>query len=637
MPSMYDHPHLLADVGSRHVQFALEVAPGEFRHPLRLRCADFPELHLAVTRYLEWQPLGPVRHAAFAISTPVAGDQVRMTNYPWTFSIEALRECLGLEQLLVVNDFTALAMALPSLLPQEMRQVGGGNAQPRSVIGVLGAGSGLGVSGLIPAADGWIALGTEGGHASFAPSDERELVILQHAWRQYDHVSFERLLSGSGLQLIHRALAERHSVRVVDLEPQQITQAAIEGRDALCAETVDAFCRILGTAAANLAVTQGAFGGIFIGSGIVPRLGSTFDRSGFRQRFEDKGRFRDYMAQIPTFVVTTENATLAGAAIILNTHLQKTAVQGTGNGLLGQIQRARANLSPAERRVADHVIAHAHGTLNDPIARIALQARVSQPTVIRFCRTLGCDGLSDFKLRLAASLTNSMPITHTQVRGDDTMLELGVKVLSNTASSILQVRDQLNRDTIDKAAQLILTASRVEIHALGHSSIVADDAQFKFLRVGVPATAYTVPRLQELAVQLVDRSVLVVVVSVSGSVTELLDLVSQAQARGAPVLAITASQSALARKADLSLVIDPTEDPSVHLPMISRILLLLLIDILVVGVMMRRGGDALPQIGDQARQSADEPLPAPARRRARMTGPGVGQAGSLSGLTSHGQ
>ena len=224
-----------------------------------------------------------------------------MTNYHWRFSIEEMRERLQLETLVVVNDFTALAMALPRLAASQRRQVGGGAPRERSVVGLIGAGSGLGVSGLIPAGEGWVALGTEGGHASFAPRDEREIGLLRYALTEFSHVSFERLLSGPGIELIYRGLQHRDGRRLEPLAAPEITRRALAGSDALCAETLEAFCTMLGTAAANLAVTQGAMGGVFIGGGIVPRLGEYFDRSPFRARFEDKGRFSEYLQAIPTY------------------------------------------------------------------------------------------------------------------------------------------------------------------------------------------------------------------------------------------------------------------------------------------------------------------------------------------------
>ena len=189
----HDSPRLIADIGGTWARFALETSPGHFEHARSLRCADHRDFHDAVSAYLG--SLGPqtIRHAAIAIANPVEGDQVRMTNYHWAFSIEQMRARLGLDTLVVVNDFTALALALPRLKPSQRRQVGGGAPRERSVIGVIGAGSGLGVSGLIPAEGGWVALGTEGGHTSFSPRDEREIAILRYALTQHPHVSFERL------------------------------------------------------------------------------------------------------------------------------------------------------------------------------------------------------------------------------------------------------------------------------------------------------------------------------------------------------------------------------------------------------------------------------------------------------------
>ena len=212
----FDSPRLLADIGGTYARFTLESAPGVFLHTASLRCADHADFHAAISAYLAGLPAGQtaglqahIKHAAIAIANPVEGDDVRMTNYHWQFSIEQMRQRLGLATLVVVNDFTALAMSLPRLVPSQRRQVGGGLARDRSVVGLLGAGSGLGVSGLIPAADGWVALGAEGGHTSFSPRDEREIAILRHGLTEFSHLSHERLLSGPGIELIHRALRAR--------------------------------------------------------------------------------------------------------------------------------------------------------------------------------------------------------------------------------------------------------------------------------------------------------------------------------------------------------------------------------------------------------------------------------------------
>lgn len=634
----FDHPRLIADIGGTYARFALEVAPHVFEQGASLRCADFSDFHAAITAYLSGLSdvvSGSIRHAAVAIANPVAGDQVRMTNYHWKFSIEEMRQRLNLDNLVVVNDFTALAMALPGLSAQQRRQFGEGVAVPRSVVGLIGAGTGLGVSGLIPAGDGWIALGTEGGHTSFSPQDEREIAILQYAWRQYSHVSFERLLSGSGIELIFRALTDKAGLPPRVLDAPEITRLALDGSDALCKETIDVFCAILGTAAANLAVSQGAFGGIYIGGGIVPRLGLYFDQSPFRKRFEEKGRFAGYMKGIPTFVITATDATLLGASVILASQLR--ALDGAnGSAILGQIRRALGSLSPAEQRVAQHVLSQPRSALNDPIAQIARAADVSQPTVIRFCRSLGCEGLSDFKLRLASGLTGTIPITHTQVTGDDSMLELGAKVLGNTASAILQARDHLNRDSMDRAMRLIADSRRIEIYAVGHYGAVANDAQFKFLRVGVSAVAHTDPRLQTLAANLLSPDVVVLIISSSGRIAELLAVAEKAQERGAKVIAITESQSPLARKADLALIVDHAEDIATQVPMISRILHLLMVDILVVGVTLQRRS-AVPALGTSVAVDLDEVAPVSLHPGARRKAPGVSVAGVLAHLTPQGR
>ena len=624
----FESPRLLADIGGTYARFALETEAGQFEMAASLRCADHADFHAAVRSYLDGLPGGSpeVAHAAVAIANPVEGDRVRMTNYHWQFSIEEMRQRLNLDTLVVVNDFTALAMALPRLRREDKHAIGRGQAVPNSVVGLLGSGTGLGVSGLIPSGDGWIALGTEGGHTSFSPRDEREIAILRHAWREHAHVSFERLCSGPGMALIYRALAELHGVAAPARQAPEITQAALEEGDALALETLEVFCALLGTAAGNLAVTLGATGGIYVGGGIVPRLGDYFERSPFRRRFEERGRFSEYVAAIPTYVITAEEATFKGASAILEAQLKK--LHGSGDTILAQVRRAKAQLTPAEQRVAEQVLARPRALLSDPIAEIAKAASVSQPTVIRFCRSLGCEGLSDFKLRLASSLTGTVPVTHTTVTEDDSMVELSGKVLGNTASAILQVRSQINRDTIDRATELLVQAKRIECFASGHYSVVAQDAQFKFLRFGVPASSHTEPRLQHLAARVLGPGDVAILISAAGRLPELLDVAEQARLRGAKVIAITANQSPLARKADVALLVDHAEDPSTHLPMVGRILHLLVIDILAVGLAMRRGE------APEALATLDEAL-APPTRSARAAAPGISLATPLASLTSH--
>lgn len=612
----FDSPRLIADIGSTFARFVLEVSPGVFSHSASLRCAEHADFHDTVSAYLMSLPQPAIHHAAVAIANPVEGDSVRMTNYHWQFSIEQTRVDCGLDTLLVVNDYTALAVGVPHLGENQRRQVGGGLPQARSVIGLLGAGTGLGVSGLIPADDGWISLGSQGGHVSFSPADEREIAILEYTWKQFSHVSAERLISGNGLELIHRAISHLAGKSTQSLAATTITSRGLKGQGDECAQALEVFCGILGSVAANLAVTLGAFGGIYIGGSIVPRLGKYFDASPFRRRFESKGRFASYVANIPTYVITADNATFVGVAAILDAKLRK---RSTGSSILERIRQAQADLSPAERRVASLVLSRPRSILNDPIVEIARAAEVSQPTVVRFCRTVGCEGLSDFKLRLASSLTGTIPVTHIQVTNDDSILELGDKVLGNTASAILQMRDQLNRKTIDQAIEILIKAKRIEFFAVGNYGIVAEDAQYKFLRFGLPTSAYTEPRLQLMAANVLTPEDVVVVISSTGRVAELNGAVEMALERGAKVIAITANQSPLAKRATVTIDLDHSEDVLTQVPMISRILYLLVIDILAVGVAMHTGAhDTLLSLKAGSDELNAEKVPVAGNRLARM-------------------
>jgi len=576
-----DGPRLLADIGATHARFALQTAPGSYRSVRVLLCDDFAGIVPLLRFYLSEHADVRLHHGALALANPVDGDYVRMTNRPWEFSTDAVRRELGLDTLLIVNDFTALAMAIPGLKPEDLMQVGGGKPVPGAVLGVLGPGTGLGVSGGIPTVDGFITLGSEGGHVNFAPADEREFAILQAAWRDWEHVSNERLISGPGMEIIHRALAARNGVEEAPRSSAEIIAGALEQGDALCLEVLECFCGMLGGAAANLAVTLGAFGGIFIGGGIVPRMGEWFRDSPFRTRFEAKGRFSSYLADIPTYVIATPHVAFDGVANILSEHLRG---RSGGNSLMDRIQGLKAELTPAEQRVATLVLEQPRLVLNEPIAGIAKMADVSQPTVIRFCRSLGFLGLADFKLKFASSLTGSIPVRHSQVRTNDSTHDLSAKVIDNTISAILQFRDQLDVRAIDRAIELVSRARRVEFYAMGNSRVVALDGQHKFFRFRIPTALYGDSHLFTLAADLLGPGDVVIAVSNSGRLPDLLAAVDTARARGADVIAISNSQSPLARKASICLAVDHAEDSTTFLAMISRILQLLIIDIMAVGV-----------------------------------------------------
>jgi glucokinase len=312
-------PRLLADIGGTNARFALQLGQ-QLDCVEVLACAEHATLDAALRAYLgraarRGFAVDAIAHAGLAIANPVDGDLVSMTNHHWQFSIAAQRAASSLSTLLVMNDFAALAMSLPGLRDGQRERIGGGTELGGRTLGLIGPGTGLGVAGVTPAGDNWIVLAGEGGHASFAPNTDAEAAILAALQAEHGHVSAERLLSGAGLEAIHRVLAGE------TLAAADITRRALAASSAACRDTVDTFCGILGSVAGNVALTLGATGGMYVGGGIVPRLGPLFAQSPFRRRFEDKGRLGAYLARIPTWVITEPYPALQGAGALLAAHI----------------------------------------------------------------------------------------------------------------------------------------------------------------------------------------------------------------------------------------------------------------------------------------------------------------------------
>ncbi|OMH25713.1 glucokinase [Motiliproteus sp. MSK22-1] len=317
---------LIADIGGTNARFAV-VKEGGFLplHIRNLKVSDYPDIETAIQSYLQAEPeLGqrtPAR-ACLAIACPVTRDVVDMTNSGWVFSKSALKESLGLEQLEIINDYAALSYAASQLSADALYQVGSGSALAGQPLALLGPGTGLGVGGLIRHGGRLVPVVTEGGHVDFAPSNELEVEILRYLWTRYSHVSVERLLSGMGLSNLFAALSsikgQHPDQQSSPIEPAEITRRALDQKDPLCLEVLECFCSILGSVAGSMALNLGAQGGVYITGGIIPRMLEFFSASGFRQRFEDKGRFKAYMTAIPTYVVTAEQPGLTGAAVALS-------------------------------------------------------------------------------------------------------------------------------------------------------------------------------------------------------------------------------------------------------------------------------------------------------------------------------
>ena len=321
-----DYPQWLADIGGTNARFAWRAHEGaEISHVQVMPCADHDNLLNAARSYLHKQGLSTPPCASFGVATPITGDAVAMTNNHWKFSVNALREALGLHRLVLLNDFTALSLSLPHLPSGQKRQVGAGQAAPRSAIGLIGPGTGLGVSGLLPSVqgNGWVPIAGEGGHVSLSASNHLEFEVIQHLQQRYGHVSAERVLSGAGLVDLYRALCEIEGFQgpLLHTAAEVLTQGK-EAFNAQAEHTLDMFCGFLGSVAGDLALTLGARGGVYIGGGLVPRLGERLDTSAFRNRFEAKGRYQRYLEEIPTWVIDSPvSPALLGASQALPTIL----------------------------------------------------------------------------------------------------------------------------------------------------------------------------------------------------------------------------------------------------------------------------------------------------------------------------
>jgi glucokinase len=338
-------PWLLADIGGTNARFGwLAAGSDEIAHVMTLRGTEHSSVGPAAQAYLRKLQLLLGAHdaapgaAAFAVATPVTGDDINFTNSGWAFSRQALRHELGLQDLLVLNDFEALALSLPGLRSSQVLPivashtavVGPGQAQTpvqRATLAVIGPGTGLGVAGLVPTQHGWVAVPGEGGHASLSAADDFEVALLQAVRSQHPHVSAERLLSGIGLPVLHAAVAQvlgrsaqARAALAGSLTANAIVERALTGGDEVCSRTIDSFCALLGSFAGNVALVLGARGGVYIGGGIVPRLGERFFSSQFRQRFEAKGRFEPYLQAVPTALITDTLAALGGTALALEQH-----------------------------------------------------------------------------------------------------------------------------------------------------------------------------------------------------------------------------------------------------------------------------------------------------------------------------
>lgn len=305
---------LAGDIGGTNARFALLPPDSEQLQQVRsLYCRDYPCPEDAVRAYLDMAKAGPVTAACFAVAGPVTGNHIQVTNSHWQFDREELRQQMGWQSLQIINDFTAMALGIPHITRQKMVHVCGGPGDERQPRLVMGPGTGLGVSGLVPSGNGWTALVTEGGHVDFAAVDDMDIAVMQILKARFGRVSVERILSGQGLLNLYQAHARLKGVAAELETPEAVTAAAMEQGHGLSCLVLNHFCEILGRTAGNAVLTQGSTGGVYLCGGILPRILPFFLESRFREGFTDKGRMGPLLEKVPVYVVTDTHTGLVGA------------------------------------------------------------------------------------------------------------------------------------------------------------------------------------------------------------------------------------------------------------------------------------------------------------------------------------
>jgi len=268
--------------------------------------------------------------------------------------------------------------------------------------------------------------------------------------------------------------------------------------------------------------------------------------------------------------------------------------------MLDRIKASLPSLAPAEQRVGKLVLKDPRAFANLPVTQLADRAHVSKPTVVRFCRSVGYDGLSDFKLKLAGSVSEGVPFIHRSVDADDKTTDVMVKVIDNTVAAFLKYRNDASSFVLDQAVQALAlthsTGKRIEFYGVGNSGIVAQDAQHKFFRLGMNTIAYSDGHMQVMSASMLGQGDCVVVISNSGRTRDLMDACDIARKRGATTIVITSSGSPLASAGQIHLTADHPESYDRYSPMVSRLLHLLIIDILATTVALRIGETLQPAL-----------------------------------------
>jgi glucokinase len=306
---------LVADLGGTNARFALAVLDTlELSNVIQFPCASYDGPDAAIRSYLGTVGVKP-GYACIATAAPITNDNVVFTNSHWSFAISALCRDLDFKDILVLNDFEAFALALPSLGAHEILQIGGSEPESRGTKVAIGIGTGTGMAGLVWSRSGWVAIPSEGGHASLAVQTAEELALIDKLRIDRSHLSVERIVSGPGLGALYQAIAASRGLEAEPLVPNDVLMRALAGADDHAVEALDFLVQCLGRFAGDAALMLGARGGVYLGGGIAPKILDRLTSGRFRTAFEGKGRMKAYLAPIPVYAVLAEHATLRGAAI----------------------------------------------------------------------------------------------------------------------------------------------------------------------------------------------------------------------------------------------------------------------------------------------------------------------------------
>ncbi|MHA1189104.1 MAG: glucokinase [Alphaproteobacteria bacterium] len=309
------YPILIGDIGGTNARFAILADPQAGLMSFEpVRTADYPDIQSAVAASVLSQTDIRPRTAIIALAAPIDGDEIDLTNAHWVVQPRAIMAALDISDVVLLNDFEALALALATLSGSDLHPIGGGVHEPFAARIVVGPGTGLGTAGLVYANGLWVPVPGEGGHISLGPAAPEEFALWPFIEPEMGRISAESLLAGRGLLCLYRAFCTKEAVEPVLDTPATVTDAALGGNDGLAARTIEFYCRLLGRVAGDLALLFMANGGVYIGGGIAPRLLPFLDKGGFREAFENKAPHDQVVAAMATSVIVAKRPALTGIA-----------------------------------------------------------------------------------------------------------------------------------------------------------------------------------------------------------------------------------------------------------------------------------------------------------------------------------